>query len=487
MGGGITGLVAAYRLTASAGEGSPVAVTLVEASPRVGGKLRTGEVAGLKVETGPDSFVVRKPWAVDLCTELGLGHDLIVPGASGAFVWARGRPVAFPRGTAFGVPADVETILRWRGLSARGRIVAALEPLRGDRSTPPDSGEDEALRDLLDRRLGREAADVLAGPVLAGIHAGDPARMSAAATFPELRAWEAGHGSLIRGARASIKAGRKHRSGPRPFFTTIDGGLDRVVDAIAAELRSTSVFTGTHADRIGRAVEAAYVVKAGDRRILADAIVVAIPAAAASAALTAEAPLAASALRELRTVSTATVTLVYPEGTADRLPDATGLIVPGGRAATRGPGPRVVTACTWISRKWPDASFGDRAVVRCFVGRDGEAAALELDNDDLASAVAADVELTTPLGAAPEARLVTRWPAGLPQYDVGHERRVQAAADALHAATPGIFLAGAAYGGIGIADCVRQGDEAAALVRAFLDERAQAGSNGRSEEATTRS
>src|SRR6476660_4069852 len=118
MGGGITGLVAAYRLTA----GAPMHVTLLEASPRLGGKVRTGEVGGMSVETGPDSFVVRKPWAVDLATELGLGPDLIVPGASGAFVLARGRMVPFPSGTAFGVPTEVETILRWPGLSIGGKL-----------------------------------------------------------------------------------------------------------------------------------------------------------------------------------------------------------------------------------------------------------------------------------------------------------------------------------------------------------------------------
>ena len=115
VGGGITGLVAAYRLTADRDGAAPVHVTLVESAPRLGGKVRTGEAGGLLVETGPDSFVVRKPWAVDLATELGLGPDLIVPGASGAFVWARGRLIRFPTGTAFGVPTEVETVLRWPG------------------------------------------------------------------------------------------------------------------------------------------------------------------------------------------------------------------------------------------------------------------------------------------------------------------------------------------------------------------------------------
>jgi oxygen-dependent protoporphyrinogen oxidase len=145
-----------------------------------------------------------------------------------------------------------------------------------------------------------------------------------------------------------------------------------------------------------------------------------------------------------------------------------------------------VTACTWISRKWPDGSFADRAVVRCFVGRDGEQAPLDLDDDALSAAVAADVERMTPIGARPESTLVTRWPEGMPQYDVGHLGRVAAADGALADEAPGVFLAGAPYGGIGIADCVRQGNEAADRARAYLDG-TNAPEGDRNEPTTTRS
>ncbi len=286
-------------------------VTLVESAPRLGGKVRTGEAGGLLVETGPDSFVVRKPWAVDLATELGLGPDLIVPGASGAFVWARGRLIRFPTGTAFGVPTEVETVLRWPGLSLRGKLSASLDLWRRAPSAKPDPDDDETLGGLLDRRLGHEAAAVLAGPVLAGIHAGDPARMSVAATFPELRAWERGAGSLIRGARAASKMARKQsaRSGSEAagsasphLFTTIDGGLDRLVDALAARLGAADVLTGTPVERIERGAHGGHAVVAGGGRIPADAVIVATPAAAAAGVLASVAPTATVSLRELRAV-----------------------------------------------------------------------------------------------------------------------------------------------------------------------------------------
>jgi protoporphyrinogen/coproporphyrinogen III oxidase len=492
VGGGITGLVAAYRLTSGSGGIPPVQVTLVEGSSRLGGKVRTSDVGGLLVETGPDSFVVRKPWAVELAQELDFGSDLIVPGASGAFVWARGRLVPFPTGTAFGIPTELETIVRWPGLSLGGKLSASLDLWRRAPSGKPDEGDDESLGEVLDRRLGHEAASVLAGPVLAGIHAGDPARMSVAATFPELRAWERGAGSLIRGARKASKAARKKVAGSDAaashLFTTIDGGLERLTDALAARLDAADVLTGTAVERIEHGAHEGHAVVAGGGRIPADAVIVTTPAAAAAGALAPLAPTAAGTLRELRAVSTATVTLVYPPGTGDRLPDATGVLVPAERD---GSGPRVVTACTWTSRKWPDESFGDRAVVRCFAGRDGEQGPLDLDDEALSGAVAADVELMTPIGAPPESTLVTRWPDGMPQYDVGHLARIAAATEALAAEAPGVFVAGAPYGGIGMADCVRQGSEAADQVRAFLDpgHAASSGENGRTtnDQATTRS
>ena len=486
VGGGITGLTAAYRLaTARDAAVSPV-VTLLEASPRVGGKLLTAEVAGAIVETGPDSFVLRKPAAAQLCKEIGLEEDLLVPGASGAYVWARGRLVEFPAGSAFGIPSTVESLARWPGLSPRGRSSAALDLWRGVPRSAREE-DDESVAALVTRRLGREAADVLVLPVLAGIHAADPERMSVAATFPELRTWERGHGSLVRGARAARRSASRSAKAPPPMFATLDGGLERLSRALAGEVGPDAIVASSPAERIERTEGgAAYAVVAGGRRHPADAVVVATPAAAAATALDALAPEAAAAARELRTTSTATVTLVYPPGTADRLPVATGFLVPGrpgGSGDARG-ALRAITACTWLSRKWPDESFEDRAVVRCFVGRDGEQDALTLDDEDLTGAVAADVELASPVGSVPAASLVTRWPDGMPQYDVGHLSCVARIEEALSAAAPGVVVAGAPYLGVGIADCVRQGDDAAEAVLRHLAETAE-GTAGRGEPGVT--
>src|SRR5205085_5794168 len=178
VGGGITGLVAAYRLAKSS-NGVPIDVTLLEASRTLGGKLRTIEVGGARVEAGADSFVVRKPWAVDLCKELGLHAQLVIPGASGAFVWVRGRLVPFPEPSAFGIPTTVGELVRWPGLSLGGRARAALDLWRRRRRR---GDEDESLGSLVSRRLGREALRALVAPLLAGLYAGDPDRLSVQAT-----------------------------------------------------------------------------------------------------------------------------------------------------------------------------------------------------------------------------------------------------------------------------------------------------------------
>jgi oxygen-dependent protoporphyrinogen oxidase len=460
VGAGVTGLTAAYRLLTEAGQNS-VEVTVVEASASVGGKLAPLDVGGIRVEGGADSFVARKPWAMQLCGELGLQDDLVYPGASGAFVWTRGRLVPYPEPAAFGIPADVESLLRWPGMTTRGRARAAMDLFR----KPGPERDDESIESLATRRLGPEATRVLVGPLLAGINAGDPGRLSVRATFPELADWERRFGSLIRGARAARRAAREGKGGP--MFATLDGGLKRLSDALVTRIGESRFRPSTTASSLRRVPggSAPWEVTAGSERLVADAVVLATPAFVSARLLTEVSADAAGDLGGIRYVSTAAVTLAYPEGTGPSLPDATGFIVPASESVAPGR-PATITACTWVSRKWPERSFGDRAVVRAFVGRDGDQRALSLSDDDLAAAVAADVERAWPMGAAASSRAVVRWERAMPQYEVGHLDRVDRIRDALRRDAPGVFVAGSAYRGVGIADCVRQGAEAAEAVLA---------------------
>jgi oxygen-dependent protoporphyrinogen oxidase len=455
VGAGVSGLATAHALLRGSGpDAPPIDLTVFEASGRAGGKLRTIEVGGLPVEAGADSFVVRKPWAVDLCRELGLQDQVVIPAASGAFVWTRGALVPFPDRTAFGIPSDVGELLRWKGLTRRPKLRAL-----GDLFLPAAKGsDDESLARLLRRRLGRDAGRVLVEPLLGGLHAGDPEKLSVAATFPELRRWELDHGSLIRGAKAAIGAAGEEQ-GRKPMFATVWGGLARLVSRLVEDIGADRVRLDRTVSAI-RPSDPGFDVESSDSVERADAVVLATPAFEAARLLGEANPEAADELAGIRYASTAVVVLVYPPGTAGQLPmDGTGFVVPSGD--------RTITASTWVSRKWPQDAYGDRAVIRCFVGRAGDERALLLTDQALIESTEREVEESTGIGEKVEASRVVRWNRSMPQYEVGHLGRLARVAAAL-GRTPGLVVTGAAYGGIGIADCVRQGTEAAERTRQHL-------------------
>jgi oxygen-dependent protoporphyrinogen oxidase len=423
VGGGLAGLATAYRLRSARAD-----VVVFERDAVPGGIVAPPvEVGDLLLEPGPDSLAARKPWGVALCEELGL--LLTDPGASGAFLWTSTGLVPTLRRAPFGVPGDVGDVLRWPGLSRRGRL--------------------RALGDLITRkrRRGDEATDRALAPLLAGLHAGDVDRLSAPATFPELVAWEAAQGSLIRGAQAAGRAVRRVDAGP--LFRRPRGGMRQLVDALAGAL-GERIETG--AQVVGAD---GHEIRLLDRVEPVDAVVLACRAASAAAILAAAAP---PDLLAIRSVSTAVVFLVYPSGSADALPDGTGFVVPRGEAP--------MTAATFLSRKWPEEAFGDRAVVRCYVGGDGAEDVVDEPDGDIVDACARHLAAVLDL-PAPIASRVHRWPAAMPQYEVGHLRRVEVIRDGL---PPGIFVVGCDLDGVGVSDIVRAAGETAERVLAFVGE-----------------
>jgi oxygen-dependent protoporphyrinogen oxidase len=428
-------LTTAYRLAAAG-----VDVTVREASDRPGGKLGTTRVGDLRLETGADSFVARKPWAVDLCRELGLAGELVAPGAKGAYLWTDRGLVAFPKDAPFGIPGDIGDVMRWPGVSGAGKRRDAQDLLRGKRK----DGAEETLGALLRRRLGDEATDMAVAPLLAGLYAGDVDRLSASATFPELVAWEATQGSLIRGSQAAMRSAR--RGTPAPMFVKPKGGVEQLTDTLAASLGDrvvTGVPVGSLAD-----------VSEGD----VAATVLAVPSFEAARLVEAGAAAAADGLRAIPYASTGVVFLVFGEGTQASLPKGTGFVAPRGKAP--------MTACTWISSKWPDTAYGSRAVVRCYVGGVGDEDVLEASDDELVDACVRHLTAVLDLPERPESSSVVRWMRAMPQYEVGHVERVAAIRRSLPA---GIFVVGSAYDGVGIPDCIRAAGETAEQVLAHLD------------------
>ena len=447
VGGGVAGLTTAYRLLESDPE---MAVTVLEAADAPGGKLVSVGVGDLSLAAGPDSFVARKPWAVDLCRELGL--TLVEPGAHGAFVWTDAGLQPLPE-TALGIPAEIDGFGRWPAMSKRGRARALADLVK----KPSRSEEEESLGALVRRRLGDEAADVLMQPLLGGLFAGDIDRLGVRATFPELEAWERTHGSLIRGAKAALGAA----GSVGPLFLTPAEGVSALPRALVERVGPERIRTGSAVRSI--APDSAGLVvstETGDHR--AGVVVLATSAFVSASVLEGTAPAAASELARIPYVSTAVVLLVYAPGAGERLPDATGFVVPSGKAP--------MTAATFLSRKWPSPAFGDRAVIRCFVGGAGAEDLLEAPDADIVESVARHLAAVLPLPPAPEATAIVRWPKAMPQYEVGHLERVATIEASLPA---GIFVVGNAYRGVGVADTVRHANEVADRVHAHLagDER----------------
>jgi oxygen-dependent protoporphyrinogen oxidase len=438
VGGGITGLAAAFELTQSP---DPPAVTVLEASDRVGGKILTTSFEGRPIDAGADSVLARVPWAVDLLHELGLGGELVAPATGRAFIWWRGALHAIPAGLVLGVPAGVPALARGGLLSWRGKGRAALEPL-----LPRTDGDDD-LGLTVRQRFGTEVYDRLVGPLVGSINAADPARISLAATAPQLAEAAARHRSLLLGLRSATSASAG------PVFLTHPEGMGRVVECLETRLREAGVDLrlGTPAGTVERTAGGGYAV-AG---LEADAVVLTTPADAAAASLTSLAPEAAAGIGRIQYASVVMVTLAFPATAVGRL-DGSGYLVPVAEQ-------RHVTACSWASSKWPHWMGDDgRVVLRASLGRAGDEHAVELDDGALVEATLADLRRHLGVRGDPTAVRITRWPRSFPQYEPGHPDRVGAIEAGLPA---GVVVAGAAYRGIGIASCVRQGR---AVARAAL-------------------
>jgi len=491
VGGGIAGLSAALTLS-SAPAGARVVV--LEASPRLGGKLASAEFGGRALDLGPDAFLARRPEAVGLCRELGLEDDLVAPGQRSAFVLVRGRLRPLPAGLALGVPTRLGPLARSGVLSPPGLARAALDlvaPWAGG-----GAGEaDRAVAAITTARLGREVTELLVDPLIGGIHAGDTARMSAAAVFPPLLAAAHEGGSLMRALRApatdiattaataaaaSTGAGTTGAvpapgdASPPPVFLTVRGGLGRLVDRLAAVLgeRGVALHTGRPVQRIEPAAPGPvphrtpagaprrWTVHHGAGAVEADAVVVAVPAGVAGALIAPLDATAGAALGSVEYADVAVVTLRLAAGDLGRRLDGTGYLVP-----RRAGG--LVTACTWLTSKWPELARPGDVVVRASAGRAGDHRAAAVGDEELVAAVVAELAPVLGLRGAPLERLVTRWPGAFPQYALGHLDRV-AAVEAGGRRLGTVAVAGAALHGVGIPACIGSGRAAARAVLASM-------------------
>lgn len=456
VGGGITGLAAALRLTDAGPPGTTV--TVLEQAGHVGGKLRTGELAGIRIEEGADAFLVRVPDARTLAERVGLGAELVHPATGAAAVCVDGTSRPLPTGTVLGIPADLDALAASGVLSPAGLARVRAEP---DRPGQPLDG-DVAVGALVRDRLGAEVADRLVDPLLGGVYAGRADNLSLRATMPAVAAHLSAQPSVVRAAQTV------HVGGAGPVFATVRGGLSRLVER-TAQASGATVRTGVTVRELHRTPDGWRLLTGSTRdpeELTAAAVVLAVPAAPAARLLAGVSPRAAAEVGGIGYASLALVTLLLPTGDAPGgavLPAGSGMLVPAA------PG-RLVKAVSYLSQKWAGLLPADPTVVRASVGRHGEETALHLDDAELVRAVW--TELGTLVGAAvrwpsPVASRVVRWGGALPQYAVGHPARVGRVRAEL-ADHPTLAVGGAAYDGVGIPACIRSGQAAADRVLAGL-------------------
>jgi len=468
IGGGIAGMAAAYELARAHAEDPAVEYTLFESRDRLGGAIASQIVNGSVLECGPDSFLTEKTAAAELCRELGLGQDLLPSNdaARKTFIVVKNRLVALPDGLMFLVPTKLVPTAMSPLFSLGTKIRMGLELLH-----PPRPGiEDESVAAMVERHYGKEAVDRLADPLLSGIYGGDACQLSARTVLPKLVEMEAEYGSLTRGmlaahkkmkaalaARAAAAAQGSKPPAPRGIFTTLRGGLQQMIDAITAKLDPRSVRLNTSVSAIQR-MEDGWRVTSSGRTESYDAVIMASASWAAGSLLSSVDAELGQDLQGIPYSSSITVNLIFDETHLGQLPEGFGFLVP----ASSG---RAMLACTFAHRKFVGRTAPGKAVLRAFLGGINQEAMMDEPDNVLIATVRR--ELSEILGPRiigphiePEHVQVNRWRRAMAQYAVGHQDRMKRINDRV-ATLSGLALAGNAYDGIGIPDCIRLGRQAA--------------------------
>ena len=435
IGGGISGLSAAYYLSKAG-----IRPTLLEKAPTVGGVIQTSVKEGCLLEAGPDSFIAAKPWAMELIREVGLGDEVI--GSNDhlriTYILKNGRLVPLPDGLMMMVPTKIMPLVATRLLGWGTKIRMGLEFLRRPKGAQPDRSVYEFLLD----HYGQESVDYLAEPLLAGVYGGDPKDMSVNSVLARFVEIESKYGSLTRGVLAM----------PRPkssgsLFRTLKNGLGGLVE----KLRPSADVMHAGVEVVEKTADG-FRVRADGDWLEAEHVVVATPAHAAAKLLRPASAELAALLDQVPYTSSVTLSLGYRKATFDHPLNGFGFLVPKRER-------KLMAACTWVGNKFSYRVPDGMVLLRCFMGGD----ALSETDASLVEAARGELRRIMGLEAEPVFNSIARWPHSMAQYSVGHEARV-ARLEAIVASMPGLHLAGNAYHGIGIPDCVKMGKEAAARI-----------------------
>ena len=441
IGGGISGLSAAYYLSKAG-----IRPTIVERKPRVGGVIQTSVIQGCVLEEGPDGFLGAKPWAMNLIRELGLADQVIGSNDHSriTYILKKGKLIRLPEGLMMMVPTKIMPMVESNLLSWGTKIRMGLEFFR----QPGDPRPDRSVEDFLLDHYGQEAIDYLAEPLLAGVYGGDPREMSVNSVLSRFAEIEAKYGSLTRGVLAQPKPKTDPaKPAKSSFLSTLKGGLGQLVEALRPS-----------ADVVHANVEAleqsggGFRLRADGDWLEAEHVVLATTAQDGAPLLAPSQPELSKLLAGIPYTTSITLALGYQKATFDHPLNGHGFLVPKKER-------KHIFGCTWVGNKFDYRVPDDKVVLRCFLGGD----AMPLSDSEIVETARAEIRSIMGLEAQPIFHNIARWPSSMAQYTVGHEQRVKRIEEIMQA-IPGLYLAGNAFRGIGIPDCVRMGQEAATKI-----------------------
>ncbi|WP_340008201.1 protoporphyrinogen oxidase [Paenibacillus sp. FSL K6-0276] len=449
IGGGLSGLSAAFYIRKFYKEaGMKPDIVLLEKDKTLGGKIETLHRDGFVIEKGPDSFLASKTEMIDLAKELELDHELVNTNSKAEmnYILQRDKLHPMPSGLVLGIPTELKPFLSSGLVSFGGKIRALMDLIL----PPKRSSEDESLGQLIERRLGTEVMENLTEPLLTGLYAGDIRKVSLQATFPQLGEVERQYGSLIRGIITERKSTKTNKSTKSSTFLTFRKGLQSLVHGLIHELhdveqRTEAAVVSIHATET-KSPRYELELENGER-LLADEIYITTPNSFAAKLLRPHVDV--SALDAVNYVSVANLVMAFNKKDIEIDDDGSGFLVPRKEG-------RNITACTWMSTKWPHTSPDDKVLMRCHVGRSGDEQNVQLPDEALTELVSKDLREIMGITAKPIFTEITRSEHSMPQYPVGHLGNLSKFHRELETTLPGIYVFGAGYDGVAMPDCVKQ-------------------------------
>lgn len=465
IGGGVAGLGAAFKIRRAADSGHDVGFTLVEKDPRLGGKLMTEKIGDFIVDGGSDAFIAQKPAVMRVAGLAGFAEDRMPSDESRkkTLILKKGRLYEMPDGVMQFAPTKFWPFATTGLFSWAGKFRAGMDLFIPKKRVPAGELNDETLESFILRRMGREILDRLAEPLVGGVHASDPARMSLAATFPNLLEMEQKYGSMVRGFLAQRKMAeemkRKYPSdpkNPRTFFNTFKEGMQELPDGMADAAGRDHIRTGVAATQL-ECLEAGWKVHLSDGSTLdADAVIVATEGWAASDLLATVDSELSGLIGTIPHSSSATISLGFDTDDLGFSLDAFGVLCPGIEN-------RSLMAATYSSTKWTNRAPKGKALLRGFVGGPHNQAIMDKTDEELIEITKSEMRSILGLKVEPVFARVYRWVNGMPQYTMGHLGRVSEIEHRV-GLIPTLGVGGGSYRGVGIANCIESGEAAASKV-----------------------